>query len=73
MDLKPETDQGRTYRKQHTGSLRLINSKEVDPKVPVQINYFTLYPNPETGKMTTYQDRYGFDPMILKAMKTYLP
>lgn len=73
MDLKPETDQGRTYRKQHTGSLRLINSKEVDPKVPVQINYFTLYPNPETGKMTTYQDRYGFDPMILKAMKAYLP
>ena len=73
MDLAPETDQGRTYKKQHKGSARLISSKDVEPKVPVQINYFTLYPNPETGEMTTYQDRYGYDPMILKAMKAYLP
>lgn len=73
MDLPPESPQGKEYRKSHKGALRLISSKDVEPTVPVQINYFTIYPDPETGEMVTYQDRYGYDAMIAKALKPFLP
>ena len=72
MDLPPETEQGRAYKKKH-GSARLINSQDVVPTVPVQINYFTTYPNPETGEIVTYPDRYGYDAIIAKALKPFLP
>jgi len=41
--------------------------------VPVLIDYYTLYPNPKTGELNTWGDPYGYDNIVLKAIKPYLP
>lgn len=73
MDLQPKTDRGREYKRTHRGAIRLINSKEVNPTVPVIITYFTEYPNPATGVMETWGDPYSYDNLIFKAIKPFLP
>ena len=73
MDLKPKTDRGKEYRRTHTGAIRLVNSVNVEPKVPVVINYFTLYPNPKTGETQKWPDLYSYDNIIAKAIKPFLP
>ena len=35
------------------GPVRFMKSQDVTPTVPVLIEYYTLYPNPETGKWET--------------------
>ena len=72
MDLQPLTDQGRDYRRTHSGAIRLINNTEVEPTVPVNINYFTLYPNPQSGQMDTWGDPYGYDKILQKALKPFI-
>lgn len=73
MDLEPEYQEGRDYVKSHGArGHRLISSTEVTPNVPVVISYFTLYPNPETGVVETWPDRYSYDTMIEKALKPFL-
>ena len=72
MDLQPQTDQGREYRRTHTGAIRLVNNTEVNPPVPVNINYFTEYPNPQTGEMDVWGDPYSYDKTLLKAIKPYI-
>ena len=66
-------EQGREYKRSHGGAIRLINNTSVEPKVPVVIDYYTLYPNPKTGTLDTWGDIYGYDPILLKAIKPYLP
>ncbi len=73
MDLQPKTEQGREYKRTHEGAIRLINNTAVDPKVPVVIDYYTRYPNPKTGELDTWGDPYGYDKIILKAIKPFLP
>lgn len=51
---------------------RLRNSVEVN-HVPVIIDYYTLYPNPETGAWETWPDRYEYDKLIIGNMKPLLP
>jgi hypothetical protein len=41
--------------------------------VPVIIDYYTLYPNPETGEWETWCDRYEYDIQIIKTIKPFLP
>ena len=76
MDIAPETDRGRDYLKEHSDDdcrpLRLINSKEVSPRIPVYIVYFTAYPNPSTGKMELWPDRYEYDQAITKEISSFL-
>lgn len=52
--------------------MRLINSTDVTPNVPLQINYFTVYPNPETGVIETWPDRYSYDKTLETALKPFL-
>lgn len=73
MDLTPKTEKGREYVKTHGKGARLINSTDVTPTVPVCISYFTVYPNPETGIVETYPDRYSYDKLMEKALKPFLP
>ena len=73
MDLQPKTEQGREYKRSHGGAIRLINNTSVEPRVPVVIDYYTLYPNPKTGTLDTWGDIYGYDKILLKAIKPYLP
>lgn len=51
---------------------RLKNTVAVD-HVPVIIDYYTLYPNPETGKWETWRDRYEYDKAIIDYIKPLLP
>lgn len=74
MDMTPETEKGQDYVKAHgSRGARLISSLDVEPQVPVIISYFTTYPNPETGIVETWPDRYSFDPIIKKGLKPFLP
>ena len=84
MDLPPESDRGRKYllelkqrqREDPTYTppqpLRLISYHEVAPRVPVCITYFTAYPNPATGTVETYPDRYGYDKVMARELQPFL-
>ena len=41
--------------------------------MPVVIDYYTLYPNPETGEWETWPDRYEYDKAIINNIKPFLP
>ena len=53
------------------GPPRFMKSQDVSPTVPVLIDYYTLYPNPETGKWETWRDRYEYDDQIMRRLKNY--
>ena len=72
MDLQPKTEQGKQYKKQHSGAIRLVNNTPVEPTVPVLIDYYTCYPNPKTGKMDIWGDPYGYDKILLKAIRPFV-
>lgn len=73
MDMQPKTDQGREYKRTHRGAIRLVKSTPVEPSIPVYIDYYTLFPNPKTGKMDKWGDPYSYDKLILNGIKPYLP
>ena len=75
MDIRPETERGRNYVREHVEDprpLRLIQYREINPKVPVYIVYFTAYPNPATGKVELWPDRYDYDKVIVEEIGSYL-
>lgn len=76
IDLPPESDQGKEYLKQREengdkGPIRFMSSQSVSPQVPVIIDYYTLYPNPETGVWETWRDRYEYDDKIVKCLARF--
>ena len=76
--MKPESDKGKKYieerkEKDNDQPIRLIQSTNVTPTVPLVIDYYTLYPNPETGEMETWPDRYEYDKQIYRHIKPFLP
>ena len=76
MDLRPETEKGREYIEEHAEDprpLRAISYRDVTPRVPVYIIYYTAYPNPETGVIDYWPDLYGYDQVIRRKMKSLLP
>ena len=76
MDMKPATDRGREYLEEHEEDprpLRVITYRDVLPRVPVYIIYYTAYPDPETGEVAYWPDLYGYDRIIRREMKTFLP
>ena len=75
MDIHPETERGLIFISEHADDprpFRLSTYHDVNPRVPVYIVYFTVYPNPETGEIDTYPDIYGYDKVITDEMKTLL-
>lgn len=73
MGLAPESDRGREY----VGALepdapqpRLISWRKVDPRVPLYITYYTLFPVPR-GELTVYPDVYGYDKALAGALAAY--
>ena len=76
MDIHPETDRGREYLRDHADDprpLRLVSYRDVSPRVPVFIVYYTAYPNPATGTFELLPDLYGYDKAISREMKQFLP
>jgi murein L,D-transpeptidase YcbB/YkuD len=82
IDLPPESDKGKEYLEQREeerianplkqeAPIRFMASQSVSPTVPVMIDYYTLYPNPETGVWETWRDRYEYDDQIEKCLKRY--
>ena len=75
-DLPPESDKGKEYvekRKENgeEGPVRLLSSQGVKPAVHVALDYYTLYPNPQTGVWETWHDRYEYDDKIMQRLKNY--
>lgn len=76
MDMKPETDRGREYLEEHKEDprpLKVITYRDIQPRVPVYIIYYTAYPDPETGEVAFWPDLYGYDQTIRREMKAFLP
>lgn len=72
IDIAPETERGAKYLKEHQDDerpLRLLTYREISPRIPLYIIYYTAYPNPETGKVELWPDLYGYD----KVIKALLP
>ena len=71
MDIRPETDRGRKYLREHASDarpLRLMTYSDVRPVVPLAIEYYTAYPNPKSGKVEFWPDLYGYDKLIQKCL-----
>ena len=68
------TDKGKRYLKEHKDDekIRLIHSKDVTPTVPLSVDYYTYYPNPETKEFEVWPDRYEYDIQVHKAIKPFL-
>lgn len=74
IDMKPESDRGKKFKRENSSISSIkMNSTGVNPNVPLLIDYYTLYPNPETGEFETWPDRYEYDILIDKALKPFLP
>lgn len=75
MDIPPVTKRGKTYLREHKEDPRpfkLISYHNVSPKMPLYILYFTSFLNPESGKMESLPDLYGYDRAIKKEMGSLL-
>jgi murein L,D-transpeptidase YcbB/YkuD len=75
MDMTPETEQGRIYLQEHSDAprpYRLETYREVTPRVPIYIIYYTAYPNPMTGVVETWPDLYDYDKVISQEMGSLL-
>ena len=78
IDMAPQSEQGKEYLKQRKeegeeGPVRFMRTKSVSPTVPVIIDYYTLYPNPETGVWETWRDRYEYDDRIAECLQKLIP
>lgn len=78
IDMNPESIRGRRYKREHADDDDLLQSikmthTNVTPNVPLAIDYYTLYPNPETGQWETWPDRYEYDIQIERHIKPFMP
>lgn len=72
MGMAPTTEKGRQYvrKLQPDEKPQLIRWKKVEPRVPLYITYYTLFPVPG-GSLTVYPDVYGYDNVLAEALETY--
>ncbi len=78
MGFAPKTSAGKEWLKEKNQKLAgvenppryhsLITHKEVSPKVPLFITYYTMYYDQE-GRLQTHPDIYGYDAMMVNALK----
>lgn len=73
MDMAPETERGMAYvdNEANAGKTKLIHSLPVNPRVPLYIAYYTVYPDPD-GNLKTYPDVYGYDEVIRTGIKPFM-
>lgn len=69
------SDEERLYEEEQNSDTldhsRIISKIEVEPKVPLFITYFTLYPDVK-GNIRSFSDVYGYDRIIFSILKNYL-
>lgn len=66
IDRPPLTAQGRQYKAAHPEG-KPLNSFGFSQPVPVWLDYWTLYPEPN-GTLTSHPDPYGYDTVIEKQL-----
>ena len=73
MGMAPATEKGRDYvsKLQPNEKPQLIRWQKVEPRVPLYITYYTLFPVPG-GILTSYPDVYGYDKVLADALETYM-
>ena len=74
MGQPAETDQGRRWLSEHPEKddvKKLIGYVGVQPRVPLYIIYYTIWPN-EAGTWQTWPDVYGYDQVMWNALKPYM-
>ncbi len=74
MGLPAESEQGLEYEQQHPEEEmrnKLISYVTVEPRVPIYIIYYTLWPDAD-GVMQTWPDVYGYDEVMWEHLKPYL-
>lgn len=76
IGMQPLTDEERQWLEEHGDDREAVlnrsGNRYIRPHVPVYIIYYTLYPNPEDGRLQTWGDPYGYDTLLLKAMNHYV-
>jgi murein L,D-transpeptidase YcbB/YkuD len=78
IDMSPEGDKGKRFLLEHEDDEDPLKGIKlpyvsVKPHIPIVIDYYTLYPNPETGKWDTWPDRYEYDKQIARRIKPFMP
>ena len=71
MDMTPQTDKGIRYVSDTTRSRKLINSKSLQPNIPLYIIYQTMSKT-SRGNWETYPDIYGFDAVTSRQLAPFL-
>lgn len=71
MDITPETEKGLRYVSDTTRTRKLINSKKIDPQVPLFIIYQTMFKTPE-GRWEEYADIYGYDGVMKRQLAPFV-
>ena len=77
IDMPPISGKGQDFmnerNEENDGSpIRLLRTAQVNPRVPVFLTYYTIYPNPATGRLEIWPDRYEYDKHIIRALRPYL-
>ena len=74
MGLKPESERGIEYmesedRPEHPSFMKQL---KLPSRVPLYITYYTIYPDPVSGHLTTYPDVYRYDKALAKALRWFV-
>lgn len=64
---RPNTDATSDDKPDRT---KMVRSLKVEPQVPIYITYYTLYPD-SNGNLVSYDDLYGYDPVIYENIEKY--
>lgn len=75
MDIPPITERGIQWLSRHSDAprpYRLLTYHKVSPKVPVYINYYTVFPNPYHGIVEILPDLYGYDKPLQESLQSIL-
>lgn len=59
------------YEAEAIDKSKMLRSLKVEPKVPIYITYYTLYPD-RNGNLMHYSDIYGYDAVIYRLLQPYL-
>lgn len=69
IDKAPLTKKGATYQ-ENTDPENYISHYYYNPRIPVFIDYYTIYPDND-GNLQTYPDLYGYDKKIQETLQKF--
>lgn len=69
-ELDDDDDAKSRKRRSRTDRSKMVNTVNVEPQIPLFINYYTYYYD-AAGNIVSYDDIYGYDKVIIEALKPY--